>query len=431
MATDFIKAGGDYSFLTNPRTATYNKDSTTVEDMTAGAASALLDLDGDVEMAGDIAKMAKGQEVSQERQNQINNDPKAKQVLEQLQGELDMSDNSSALTRAVRMTTVNGALGKMAAAVTEFNPDKTILTPAQTYLAENGVMGVADARRIGGVLDKVLDGIEITRDEAKLFNFKKNPTVHAAVIDLLGLDISEYADTDTVLKELNQKAAEVAKTKDLQAGVQQATRQQAASAGRVRRTRRGVPGVKNRGGINRAETTVRNVQRGAEGLASGSRAEGSAVGQGAPGGVPAATGSGEMGAAQRSAPVPGARDVISPDQLTPELRNVQRKAAADGASSVVFFRGEDSYVKETRGASGEITGYEIGVRTDGAFSPDQYATHEARGQEGKARCGKGVQAEDREGKRSDCRKGGVPKEWQRAIRRRSRGEQGGKQWTKK
>lgn len=373
MTKQFGQAGGDLTFLTNPETVSYTKEQISVADMRAGAVSRLATIGGDTSLAEDVAKMAKGEDVTEETRSKVSKDAKATQVLQELQGDLNMEENN-ALTIAARMSTVEGTMAKISAAVQQNNPDNVILTPAEQYLSEQGV-GLADSRRIGGVINKVLDGETITKDEAKLVRVK-SPAIQAAVLTQLGIELHESATTDMILAALNEKAAEMARVKDMQAGVRNATK---SAAQNIRRNPNaaaqagvGVPS-QAAGGTGAQAGTAAVAAQGSNPDVGGSTGVGSA-GAGAPqagraGQVRKGNGGAKVG---RNASVRGPGRVIPVNKLSDEQRSTQRRLASNGFGSVSFITGSDSYTKWNE----KLGCYEVGIRADGYFSTDQYADHE-------------------------------------------------------
>ncbi len=369
MGRDFGVAGGDTKFLADPTTAGYNKDTISTGDMAIGATSALLAIDGDVSMAADIAKMAKGETVSPERQTEINNDPKAQQVLAQLQGDFDFSDNKNALTIAARSSTMDaGEATKTHRIVKANNPDKHITTNTEQYLINNA-MGPAEAGRVSEVLDKVLEGRQITRDEAKLLRLggKNGMISYQAIVELLGIDLDMHAKVDDILKALNEKAAEMAKLADDQQGVKNENRR-AASTYRVK----GKPSLRNRGG-NRNGRAAEDAQGNVPGGVSS-----------APEGSPGA----RLGGLGRRPGVPAAQERANRNGVIPEKNyTAEEKAIIDRVkslfgknASVKIVVGEASGIKRRLGPNGEIVGVDITICADSEFFTEaQLSNHEIDG----------------------------------------------------
>lgn len=385
------EAGFDLSFLTNPDTVSYTKEQLSVDDLRAGAVSRLAALGGNTEMAEDVAKLAKGMSVSEESQSAIQKDTAATQVLQELQGELNLEENN-ALTIAARSSQVDGTFAKITAAVQANNPDKTILSPNAQFIKEQGV-GLADAQRIGAVFDKVMDGHQITKDEAKLVNVR-NKGINGALLARLDIDLLETASTDAVMKALNEKAAQVARVKDMQAGVKQATQARVSGQSGTTPASKATQSARQRrrGKKNGTKGTSVQAQAGTEAAAGVSgQLAGSSTGApqagnprgtagtgpasaGGPGGVRAEDGSSQIG---RNAPVRGPGDgdvgeVIPVDQLTEKQRNIQRRLAADGFGSIHFMNGGVSHVVWNE----DLGCYEVYIRADGPFNIDQYGDHE-------------------------------------------------------
>lgn len=372
MAKWYAQAGGDTSFLQNPSTVSYTKEQITYDDMVAGAKSVLVSMDADPELAYDIAKLATGQQISSEAQTKINESPAAKEVLAQLQGELDMSQKNNALTIAARATVISGALDKVVYnTLKNENPNKNVVSPATQYFYNEGGLDIKAAQAAGSVVDKVLNGEEVTRDEAKILDASK-PGVRASLLKLLDIDMSEYATVDDVVKALNEKARNVAKVKDFQAGVKESVKTASRVTPIPRNTTQG--GVNTNGnqsglGSNREESGSR---RGAEVTGAESSGTGSAQ---ETRGLPqnqhrrglqsrAGTGSASVNAEEGS--------VIPSDQLDTKQQSIERRLVELGAKIVRFVTGRDANC----GWDAEEGKYVIEIRTDGQFTQEQYAAHE-------------------------------------------------------
>ena len=369
LMTSYAKAGGDVSFLTNPDTVSYTKEQITLNDMVAGAKSVLTELGADAEMANDIAKLAMGQALSEEAQAKINASKEAQQVLSELQGDLDMKSNN-ALARAARMTTVDGALNKVYTAMQQYNPDKHVVTPSAQYLMNEGGLDVKNAEKIGNVVDKVLDGIEITEAEAKLLK-ASSPAIRGLALKMLNIELSEYDNAATVMSKLNDVAKTNQKVQDMQAGVKQSTK--------VTPRRAVIPAAQTQGGVatndqrgtgSQTQGTQSEGIPGAQSQSTGSAAEGSGVQS--PGhldrrGQRSREDSGNDGAVHEK--VSG---VIPGNKLDEKQRVLNRQLVSQGAGLVEFIYGDDSYT----GWDAERGVYVIAIRTDGQFTQEQYAAHE-------------------------------------------------------
>ena len=213
-------------------------------------------------------------------------------------------------------------------AVQDNNPDMTILTPMEEYLKTEG-MALGEARKVGAVLNKVLDGKQLTKQEAKLINAKSS-AIQAALLTKFDIDISQYAKPAEVLAALNKKAAEFADVKDKQAAVKESTK----TAGKVFRGKEyGNP----QAGRGKAEAQ--------EGLGGDRQADVRAPEAGGPGGVSPVDGEHQGEHEQKSAPRGRTRRGVKPgkvsvEKLTPKQRETQSRAASNGFSSVLFKQGE-------------------------------------------------------------------------------------------
>lgn len=368
LLAKFAQAGGDVQWLTDPSTLAYIKDSLSYDDMVAGATSMLSELEGPVELAQDIAKLALGQAVTEEAQTRINESAQAQEVLSQLQGDLDMSVNN-ALTRAARATVFKGTLNKVYSTLKNENPNKTVVTPAVQLLYNSGLR-INEAEAVGAVFNKVLDGTEITEKEAKLVKVN-SPAIRAAALQLLGLEISEYANNDAVLEQLNELAQTNAKIKEQQAAVKES----AASAARAR-------GAAMQGGFTNGLQETDN----GEPVGVRQNANGPGLQNEVPGGV-AETNTGAERTEGSSAPGVGrglrsgtnqgtaqenVRQVIPDDQLDEGQKQLQQRLISNGFELVEFVIGENSAC----GYDSERGVYTVQIRVDGQFGQTQYSDHE-------------------------------------------------------
>lgn len=377
-------------FLDNPDTVSYTKEQLSVDDLRAGAVSRLATLGGNTEMAEDIAKMAKGMTVSEESQSAIQKDAKATQVLDELQSELNLEENN-ALTIAARSSQVDGAFAKITAAVQANNPDKTILSPNAQFIKEQGV-GLAEAQRIGAVFDKVMDGHQITKDEAKLVNVR-NKGIQGALLARLDIDLLETASTDAVMTALNEKAAQVARVKDMQAGVKQATQARVSGQSGATPASKATQNARQRrrGEKNGTKGTSVQAQAGTEAAAEGQAADlgGSpAVGAagagstsaGGPGSVRTGDGSSQVGlhaSGSRTEPrslkeVREWYNAIPVEKLNEEQKALHQALTRNKAGAVVFIRKGNSFTTWLE----EDGVYCIAIRVNSYFSIDQFGDHE-------------------------------------------------------
>ena len=367
MIVDYGSAGGDMSAIAGLDTMTYNKDSIGYDDYVAGIRSVLVDMNEDVALAEDLAKLATGQTITEEAQTRINESKAAQEILSQLQGDLDMEDSKSALTRAARSTVFRGTMNKIYQTLKNENPDKTVVSPATQQLLSNGI-DVSAAQKIGAVIDKVLNGEAITEAEAALVK-ASSPAIRATVLNTLDIELSEYANKQAVMQALNDYAAEAAKVKEQQAAVQQSAR--AAAQAR---------GAAMQGGLTNG---LRQTDRGESG---GVRqdAERSGLQEEVPGavqetaGIPAAS---ERDAShldrrgqQSGAGTAGNEEVqvIPADKLSEGMKRLQRVLTTAGFDHVEFI---------TKGDSGcaydpAVGGYMVRIRVDGQFGQQQYGNHE-------------------------------------------------------
>ncbi len=367
MIVDYGSAGGDMSAITGLDTMTYNKDSIGYDDYVAGIRSVLVDMDEDVALAEDLARLATNQTITEEAQTRINESKAAQTILSQLQGDLDMSDNTSALTRAARATTFRGAMNKIYQTLKNENPDKTVVSPATQQLLNTG-LDVNEAQKIGAVIDKVLNGEAITEAEAALVK-ASSPAIRATVLNTLDIELSEYADKQAVMQALNDFATEAAKVKEQQAAV----RQGAQTAAQAR-------GAAMQGGLTNG---LRETNQGRPAEVSGDQ-----IGTGLQGEVPGAVpeGNGIPGASGESASHldrrgqrPGAgteRDgtvqVIPADKLDEGMKRLQRVLTTAGFDHVEFVIGGDSGCIYDPA----VGGYVVRIRVDGQFGQQQYGNHE-------------------------------------------------------
>ena len=225
MYANAVEAGVDVQWLTNPATMNYNKEALTVEDMAAGAVSMLVDLEGDTSLAMDIARAAKGEQISQEALTAIQNDEKAAGVLAQLMGKLDMSQDN-ALTRAAQASTRGGISGnKVYDTLKAENTNQTVANPASQQLYAKGVSWET-ASKVGNIIEKLANGEEITGAEAALIA-ADNAAIRSVISEALGVDLSEEATAEEILTALNEAAAQRAKIKADQEIVRQSARQAA------------------------------------------------------------------------------------------------------------------------------------------------------------------------------------------------------------
>lgn len=364
----YAKAGGDVSFLTNPATVSYNKEQITHDDMVVGAKSMLLELGEDVELAEDIVKLATGQQLSEEAQRRIDGNEHAQEVLSQLQGELDMKSNN-ALARAARATTISGVLNKLSTTIRNENPDKHITTPAVSFLVNEGGMKLKDAEAIGDVVNKVLDGRQITEKEAKLI-VASNPAIRGALLTHADVELGEYDNASTVLSKLNEAATARAKIKDMQAGVKESVR----TARKVTPVARATQGGVATNDQSRTGSQTQGAQ--SEGIPGGEGASSESAQSGpriqSPGhldrrGQRSGADSGNDGSVHEE--VSG---VIPSNELDEKQRVIHRQLVSRGAQIVEFIYGEDSRC----GWDSDRGMYVVSIRTDGQFTQEQYAEHE-------------------------------------------------------
>ena len=367
MIVDYGSAGGDMSAITGLDTMTYNKDSIGYDDYVAGIRSVLVDMNEDVALAEDLARLATGQTITEEAQTRINESKAAQDILSQLQGDLDMEDGKSALTRAARSTVFRGAMNKIYQTLKNENPDKTVVSPATQQLLSNGI-DVSAAQKIGAVIDKVLNGEAITEAEAALVK-ASSPAIRATVLNTLDIELSEYANKQAVMQALNDFATEAAKVKEQQAAV----RQGAQPAAQAR-------GAAMQGGLTNG---LRETDRGESG---GVRqdAERSGLQEEVPGavqetaGIPAAS---ERDAShldrrgqQSGAGTAGNEDVqiIPADKLSEGMKRLQRVLTTAGFDHVEFITKGDSGCKYDPA----VGGYFVRIRVGGQFGQQQYGDHE-------------------------------------------------------
>ena len=372
MVADFAASGGDASMLANPATLSYTKESITEDDYAVGVASELLTLgeessEATMEMAKDIAKLATGQEISEEAQARIDANPNAQKVLEQINGELDMSDNNNALTRAARMSVISGYYSKLSEAVQQFNKDKTIVTPAVKSLIDSGI-DVKEAQSIGAVINKVLDGQTLTEKEAKLIN-AKSAAVRSTILATTGLNLTEYATPKMVMEALNGFAKDVVRLKDSQAAVKKDYKRAAQARGAAMQG-----GLQN--GLGQTDT-------GGPGGVSTAQPSAGLQGQ-VPGGSQGADGSVQEGRGtaahrgglqQRSEAGARANEearVIPVDELTEDQKKLRELLISRGFEAVEFVVGENSESVWDP----DKQKYLVRIRVGGQFEITQYADHE-------------------------------------------------------
>ncbi len=241
----YAKAGGDTSFLTNPNTVAYNKETLTPDNLLAGATSMLVDLGGDVELADAIVKAATNQALTQEQLEAIQNDQAAVQVLSQLLGELDMTQDT-ALTRAARSTTMKSTTGnKVYDTLKAENTSKTVVTPVSQRLYNAGLK-LDEAEQISGVIEKVMNGTAITEDEAELITVS-NAAVRSMLQEVVGVELDEDATIGRIMDTLNDVAANMASVKEMQSDIRQ-------NAEQVAKARMPIPPAQTRSTITLGDT---------------------------------------------------------------------------------------------------------------------------------------------------------------------------------
>ena len=364
----YTEAGGDTSFLTDPDTVSYTKEQITLDDMIAGARSMLTTLDGDVELALDVAKLAMGQPITEEAQAKINASQQAQQVLAQLQGNLDLNVDN-ALTRAARATTINGALNKVFSTLKSYNPDKHVVSPVVQQLTGSGVK-LDEAEKIGAVFNKVLDGQKITKAEAKLVR-ASSPAIRGVALSSLGVQLSEFADTEKVLSQLNEQAEMNAKTKGAQADIKRTAK--AAAEARMANATGGMQNGLRETDTGRPDGVPENgVGTGLQGQVPGAVPKGS-------GGTPEtgrAPASGNRRGQRSGAGAARAQDVqqgvIPSEQLDEGQKRLQEALVSKGFDIVEFVVGQDSGC----GWDSVRNAYVCQIRVNGQFGQNQYADHE-------------------------------------------------------
>ena len=222
----FVKygqAGGDVRWLTDPATAVYNKQSLTREDLLAGTTSMLTDLKGNMALAGPLVSLAMGEEISQDLMDAIENDAAAIQVLSQLLGDLDMSQDT-ALSRAASASTRGVSTGnKVYETLKAENPDKTVATPVSQQLYAKGVAW-EEANQISSVLEKVMNGEQITEDDAELISVD-NAIVRSVILGTTGIELSESMTIGAVMNALNDYATNMATIRAQQADIKNSAEQ--------------------------------------------------------------------------------------------------------------------------------------------------------------------------------------------------------------
>lgn len=389
MTKQFAAAGGDLNFLKDPKTVAYSKETLTEDSLIAGATSMLAELGSDASLAKAVVKQYNGAQLTSEEQAAVDADPNAATVLAQLQAPLNLEENN-ALTRAVKSTVFKDAVGTAMVYRTlqNENPDKTVLSPAAQYLVSQG-MTLKKATAISTVYDKVVNGEQITLAEAKQIT-PNLPAVRAMLLELGDIDLSEYANSQMVMDALNAKAAANAKIKDMQAGVKEgatalAKARASAPVGGIVNAEEIVGDVGRRdsglaGGDRRGEREVDSGEsRGVSGRTGSNRAEQQDASHTSRTGQQSRTGSGRNGRAtqnlsRESDPREGEAqgEVISPENLTEEQRELQRALAKRGFGSVRFVRSGDS----RKVWDPNLQAWAVYIRVGGQFSQDQYADHE-------------------------------------------------------
>jgi hypothetical protein len=215
MEERYAAAGGDISFLTNPDTQTYNKDSISQNDMVAGTKARLAQLGAEnTDSANAIVKTAMGQELTTEEQAAFDASPHAQTIVNELKGDLIVGDSQNALSLAATASTARGIQQKTYAVVKAANPDKTVASPITTALQQMGAEYTAAAKQ-SAIITKVLSGEAITEAEAATVAVggKFGSMVRTVVASTLGIDLTEASTAADILAAFNEKAAEYAKIK--------------------------------------------------------------------------------------------------------------------------------------------------------------------------------------------------------------------------
>lgn len=358
MIVDYGSAGGDMSAITGLDTMTYNKDSIGYDDYVAGIRSVLVDMNEDVALAEDLAKLATGQTITEEAQTRINESKAAQDILSQLQGDLDMEDGKSALTRAARATVFRGTMNKIFQTLKNENPDKTVVSPATQQLLNTG-LDVNAAQKIGAVIDKVLNGEAITEAEAALVK-ASSPAIRATVLNTLDIELSEYANKQAVMQALNDFATEAARIKEQQAAV----RQGAQPAAQAR-------GAAMQGGLTNG---IQGNDTGAAGQGENRSVQEGPQNSGAATGSPSATGQApaDLGrSGQRSGRNQRNAGQVHAEVTEERKQDVKRGCVESGADTVKFVVDEDSCTFYD-----PDDGYVIKIKTNGQFTIEQYGQHE-------------------------------------------------------
>lgn len=376
-------AGGDLSFLTNPSTVSYNKDTLTSGDLEAGAKARLVQLNADTKTAGVIVKLAMGEQLSTEEQAVYDAEPQAKTVLTELQGELDLSNSQNALSMAAAASTLQSASDKAYQAIVANNSDKAVTNPTSQAMMQMG-MKYSVATQQSSVINKVLDGQSITAKEAGAV-IVKSPIVRKVVADRLGIELSESSTAADVMSAFNSKAAEMAtiaaQQKDLKRTAKTTVKAQQQTAAEKAATifRRNDNGSNARGtdgsvrgyaesgsrGDVQAPASVRGSE-GAAGVAERAAASGVRLGRGDAGVLQGAPADTSLRPEQ----------IIPAEDLTDEQRSTKRSLAEKGFGNIIFFRkGDNGYAGRTFFSS-ETQTYDAEICANGQFTADQYGEHE-------------------------------------------------------